>query len=166
MRKVSKIIAAAALAATTATTFSVPAEARTHHRHHYYGRTYYGHRYCRYSSGTTGLVAGGVGGAVVGSKVFGGPVGAIAGAVGGAMAGRAIDRHARSCQCSLATGRDQRQHRLRILNGEINLIRFQLRVDRLTGGTCFEGAEVPEQKLGAVRRDERDRIPRADAEDA
>jgi outer membrane lipoprotein SlyB len=91
MRKLPKFIAAAALAATTATTFSVPAEAR-HHRHHYYGRTYYGHRYCRYSSGTTGLVAGGVGGAVVGSKVIGGPVGLVAGAVGGAVAGRAIDR--------------------------------------------------------------------------
>jgi hypothetical protein len=90
MRKISKIIAAAALAATTATAFEVPADAR--HRHHYYGRTYYRHKVCRYSSGTTGLVAGGVGGAVVGSKVLGGPVGAIAGAVGGAVAGRAIDR--------------------------------------------------------------------------
>src|SRR3954447_5514893 len=92
MRNLSRMIAAAALAATTATTFSVPADARTHHRHHYYGRTYYGHRYCRYSSGTTGLGAGGVGGAVVGSKVLGGPVGAIAAPVGGAFASRAVDR--------------------------------------------------------------------------
>lgn len=91
MRTISRIIAGAALAATTATAFEVPAQAR--HRHHYYGRTYYGHRYCRYSSGTTGLVAGGVGGAVVGSKVIGGPVGLVAGAVGGAVAGRAIDRN-------------------------------------------------------------------------
>jgi hypothetical protein len=90
MRTISRIIATAALAATTATAFEVPADAR--HRHHYYGRTYYRHKVCRYSSGTTGLVAGGVGGAVVGSKVLGGPVGAIAGAVGGAFAGRAIDR--------------------------------------------------------------------------
>jgi outer membrane lipoprotein SlyB len=90
MRRISRIITAAALAATTATAFEVPADAR--HRHHYYGRTYYRHKVCRYSSGTTGLVAGGVGGAVVGSKVLGGPVGAIAGAVGGAVAGRAIDR--------------------------------------------------------------------------
>jgi hypothetical protein len=90
MRTISRIIAATALAATTAAAFEVPADAR--HRHHYYGRTYYRHKVCRYSSGTTGLVAGGVGGAVVGSKVIGGPVGAIAGAVGGAVAGRAIDR--------------------------------------------------------------------------
>ena len=82
---------AVALAATTATTFEVPADAR--HRHHYYGRTYYRHKVCRYSSGTTGLVAGGVGGAVLGSRVIGGGiVGTAAGAVGGALAGRAIDR--------------------------------------------------------------------------
>ena len=92
MRTISRVIAAAALAATTATTFAVPADARVGHRHHYYGSTYYRHRYCRHSSGTTGLVAGGVGGAVVGSKVLGGPVGAVAGAAGGAVAGRAIDR--------------------------------------------------------------------------
>src|SRR3954447_3883012 len=91
MRTIAKLIAGAALAATTATAFEVPADAR--HRHHYYGRTYYArHKVCRYSSGTTGLIGGGVGGAVVGSKVLGGPVGAIAGAVGGAFAGRAIDR--------------------------------------------------------------------------
>jgi hypothetical protein len=90
MRTITRLIAGAALAATTATAFEVPADAR--HRNHYYGRTYYRHKVCRYSSGTTGLVAGGVGGAVVGSKVIGGPVGAIAGAVGGAFAGRAVDR--------------------------------------------------------------------------
>ena len=46
-----------------------------------------------YSSGTTGLIAGGATGAVVGSKVLGGGiVGTAAGAVGGAFAGRAVDR--------------------------------------------------------------------------
>ena len=70
MKILTKIMMATTLAATTATSFAVPAEAR-HHRHHYYGRTYYGHRYCRYSSGTTGLVAGGVAGAVVGHNVIG-----------------------------------------------------------------------------------------------
>src|SRR3954451_19994949 len=90
MKTFTKAMKATALVTTTATAFDVPAEART--RHHYYGRTYYRHKVCRYSSGTTGLVAGGVGGAVGGSKVLGGPVGAIAGAVGGAFAGRAIDR--------------------------------------------------------------------------
>ncbi len=91
MKTLNKIMMATALVATTATAFDVPAEART--RHHYYGRTTYRHKVCRYSSGTTGLVAGGVGGAVVGSQVIGGGIlGTAAGAVGGALAGRAIDR--------------------------------------------------------------------------
>ncbi len=48
---------------------------------------------CRKSSGTTGLVAGGVVGAVLGDKIIGGGVaGPLLGAAGGAMAGRAIDR--------------------------------------------------------------------------
>jgi outer membrane lipoprotein SlyB len=92
MNKLTRIIGAATLAATAATSFSVPAEAR-HHRHHYYGRTYYRHKVCRYSSGTTGLVAGGVAGAVVGHSVIGGGLaGTALGAVGGALAGRAVDR--------------------------------------------------------------------------
>ncbi|MGN6850711.1 MAG: glycine zipper 2TM domain-containing protein [Sphingomicrobium sp.] len=89
----TKILGATVIAATTATSFNVPAEARTHHRHHYYGRTYYRHKVCRRSSGTTGLVAGGVAGAVVGHNVIGGGLaGTAVGAVGGALAGRAIDR--------------------------------------------------------------------------
>ncbi len=69
---------------------STAAEARTHHRHYYARSTY---RSCRYSSGTTGLVAGGIGGAVIGSKVIGGGiVGPVVGAAAGALGGRAIDR--------------------------------------------------------------------------
>lgn len=92
MNKLSKIATAVVLAATTATSFEVaPAEAR--HRHHYYGRTTYRHKVCRYSSGRTGLIAGGVAGAVAGPGLIGhGLLGAAAGAVGGAIAGRAIDR--------------------------------------------------------------------------
>ncbi len=57
----------------------------------YHSRAYY--RSCRHSSGTTGLIAGGATGAVVGSQVIGGGIlGTAAGAVGGAFAGRAIDR--------------------------------------------------------------------------
>lgn len=64
------------------------ADARTRH---YHSRAYY--RSCRHSSGTTGLIAGGATGAVVGSSVIGhGVVGPAAGAVGGALAGRAVDR--------------------------------------------------------------------------
>lgn len=55
-------------------------------------RRYYA-KNCRYSSGTTGLIAGGVGGAIIGDKVIGGGIaGPLLGAAGGALAGRAIDR--------------------------------------------------------------------------
>lgn len=94
MKKFQRIATATALAATAVSSIAVPAEARTRHsRHHYYGRTAYAHRYCRHSSGETGLIAGGVGGALIGHSVIGhGLLGTAAGAVGGALAGRAIDR--------------------------------------------------------------------------
>ncbi len=76
------IVAAFGLTAIDAT----PAFAR----HHYSSRAHY--RWCRHSSGTTGLVAGGAGGALLGHALIGGPVGIVAGAVGGALGGRAIDR--------------------------------------------------------------------------
>ena len=92
MHVLGKGLTAVALAATAATSVTVPAEAATR-RHHYYSRTHYYHKVCRRSPGTTGLVAGGVGGAVVGSKIIGhGLLGVAAGAVGGAVAGRAVDR--------------------------------------------------------------------------
>jgi len=92
MKIFTKIMMATALAATTATAFDVPADARTR-RHHYYGRTYYRHKVCRRSSATTGTVVGGVTGAVVGHSLLGhGLLGTAAGAVGGAVAGGAIDR--------------------------------------------------------------------------
>lgn len=56
------------------------------------GRYYKRTKYCRHSSGTTGLVAGGVGGAVLGNAVGGGLLGTLAGAGAGALGGRAIDR--------------------------------------------------------------------------
>jgi hypothetical protein len=90
----SKFTTAAAIAMTAATSISAPADARVrHHRHHYYSRTHYYYKYCRRSAGTTGLVAGGVAGAVAGPSIVGhGVLGAAVGAVGGAVAGRAIDR--------------------------------------------------------------------------
>lgn len=95
MRNISKFMMAAALVATSGP-ISVPAVAHTTyyaHHHRYHGRTYYAHRYCRYSNGTTGLVAGGVAGGLVGHGLLGhGLLGTAAGAVGGAVAGRAIDR--------------------------------------------------------------------------
>ena len=96
MRKILNIAVATALVATSGVPVMAPAEAHVssrYHVHHSRGRTHYARKYCRYSSGATGLVAGGVGGAVVGSKVLGGGLlGVAAGAVGGAVAGRAIDR--------------------------------------------------------------------------
>ena len=92
MKTFTKIMMATALAATTATAFEVPADARTA-RPPYYGRTYYRHKVCRRSSATTGTVVGGVTGAVVGHSLLGhGLLGTAAGAVGGAVAGGAIDR--------------------------------------------------------------------------
>ena len=98
MRTFSMIAAAAAMAATSSVpAVMAPASAHATGRYHTHtlksGKTHYARKYCRRSDGTTGLIAGGVGGAVVGRKVIGkGILGTGAGIVGGALAGRAIDR--------------------------------------------------------------------------
>lgn len=98
MRTLVMALGALSLAVPAAITLpAAKAEAQSsHHRHHYYrGRSTSHHRVCRHSSGTTGLVAGGVGGALLGNSVLGhGALGTIAGGVGGAFAGRALDRTA------------------------------------------------------------------------
>jgi outer membrane lipoprotein SlyB len=92
MTSLGKLAMALSIVATTATSVSVPAEAATR-RHHYHSRTHYTYKVCRRSNGGTGLIAGGVGGALVGRSIIGhGLLGTAAGAVGGAVAGRAIDR--------------------------------------------------------------------------
>ncbi len=91
MRHLIVSLSAASLALGALVTLPAsPAEARRYHRHGYTN----GHvRTCRHSAGTAGLVAGGVGGALIGNSVLGhGALGTVAGAVGGAFAGRAIDR--------------------------------------------------------------------------
>lgn len=94
MRKIIAALSVMALTVPAAATFA-PGEAQAQSRY-YKGTSYSKARYikkCRRSSGTTGLVAGGVGGAVAGSSIIGGGLlGTAAGAVGGALAGRAIDR--------------------------------------------------------------------------
>ena len=53
------------------------------------------HRYrqdCSRSSGTTGTIAGGVGGALVGNALGGGTLGTLAGAGGGGLLGRDLDK--------------------------------------------------------------------------
>ncbi len=88
MRKLIFSMAAVSLAIPAITV--LPASSAQARRHSSHVRSYHG---CRYSSGTAGLVAGGVGGALIGNSVIGhGALGPIAGAVGGAFAGRAIDR--------------------------------------------------------------------------
>ncbi len=76
--------------ATAATALLLPvstADAKSRHRH-----VYRGQKVCRHSGGTTGAVAGGVGGALLGHAVLGGVGGTLAGAAGGALGGRAVDR--------------------------------------------------------------------------
>ncbi|WP_114226989.1 MULTISPECIES: hypothetical protein [Sphingomonas] len=87
----SRILLSASALAVVVTAFSAaPADAR---RHHYRHSTYYGQKVCRRSKGSAGLIAGGVGGALVGRSILGhGLLGTAGGAVGGALAGRAIDR--------------------------------------------------------------------------
>ena len=102
MRKFMLALSAVALAVPAVAVPISAADAQTRHTTRYRGHTVR-HSRCRYSKGTTGLVAGGVGGALVGSSVLGhGLLGTVAGGVGGALAGRAIDRsataHRRGCR--------------------------------------------------------------------
>ncbi len=88
----SKVLMATAISATSMTAMAVPAEAHRNGRKHYHSAAYY-KKYCHHSPATTGAVAGGVGGAVLGSQVLGhGLLGVGAGAVAGVVAGKAIDR--------------------------------------------------------------------------
>ena len=90
MRKMLLSIGAAALAASLPIAGAGTALAKTTKTHHA-GSSHT--TKCRYSKGTTGLIAGGDAGGVVGHEVIGhGVLGVGAGAVGGALAGRAIDR--------------------------------------------------------------------------
>ncbi|WP_174292862.1 hypothetical protein [Sphingomonas bacterium] len=47
---------------------------------------------CKKSNGTTGTIAGGVGGALLGHTLGGGTLGTLAGAGGGALLGRHLDK--------------------------------------------------------------------------
>lgn len=79
-----KLILAAATVAML-----LPAGAADAKRHAHY---YRGEKVCSHSSGTQGLVAGGVGGGLLGHALLGGVGGTLAGAAGGALGGRALDR--------------------------------------------------------------------------
>nr|WP_238560206.1 glycine zipper 2TM domain-containing protein [Sphingomonas sp. Mn802worker] len=57
-----------------------------------------GRAYCKRNDGTTGLVVGGVGGALLGNLVGGGTLGTLAGGGAGALLGRSIDRGNVKCR--------------------------------------------------------------------
>jgi hypothetical protein len=84
-------IAMAALAATVAAPMAMPTPALARH-HDYQGRDGRYEYRCKRSSGTTGTIAGGVGGALVGNALGGGTLGTLAGAGGGALLGRHLDK--------------------------------------------------------------------------
>lgn len=85
MRKMILSLSAASILASAAIV-PTAADAR---RHYYNHRTYHG---CKRSSGTTGLIAGGAGGALLGNALGGGVIGTVAGGVGGALLGKHLDK--------------------------------------------------------------------------
>jgi uncharacterized protein YcfJ len=108
MRKafIAALIAAVTVPVMTAT----PVEAKRHDNRRYsrtndgvqYWRGNDGRYRCKKNNGTTGLLVGGVGGALVGRTIAGGgdkTLGTVLGAAGGALAGRAIDRGGTRNRC-------------------------------------------------------------------
>ena len=88
-----------ALAATTmALPVALPAPAMAHQSGYYQGRTWVGadgRTYCRRSNGTTGLIVGGAGGALLGRAIDtrgSRTTGTILGAAVGALLGREVER--------------------------------------------------------------------------
>ncbi|MCJ2188790.1 glycine zipper 2TM domain-containing protein [Novosphingobium beihaiensis] len=113
MRKAILAASMAALTIPAATAFTVPAEAHGH-RHHdrreyhrtdngiRYWRGENGRYYCRKSNGTTGLLVGGVAGALVGRAIDtrgDRATGTILGAAAGALLGREVDRNHSRPRC-------------------------------------------------------------------
>lgn len=99
MRKA--LMALAALSLAVPASIAVPtdgAQARKHRYKEWRGRD--GRTYCRKSNGTTGLIVGGVGGALAGRAIDtrgDRATGTILGAAGGALLGKEIDSK-RTCR--------------------------------------------------------------------
>jgi len=92
MRKILLALSAATMVASSMIPLA-PAEARKHQYREWRGRD--GRTYCRRSNGTTGMVVGGVAGALIGNGIAGRGdklLGTGVGAVAGVFGGRAIDR--------------------------------------------------------------------------
>lgn len=102
-------ILAATMSALTlpALTVATPAQADSRRYHTTdngirYWRGNNGRYYCKKSNGTTGLLIGGVAGALLGRTIDGGrdkTVGTIAGAAVGALVGREVDRNNSRPRC-------------------------------------------------------------------
>jgi hypothetical protein len=90
MKKI--MLVALAVAVTAPAIAPEAASARSRHERVYRGDS---HRYdyrCHRTNGKTGLIVGGVGGAVAGNALGGGLLGTVAGGVGGALLGKHIDK--------------------------------------------------------------------------
>ena len=97
MRKLMLAFGAMTMVATTSVVLpAAPAQAQA--KKHYKYREWRGRNgktYCRRSDGTTGLVVGGVAGALIGNGVAGHGdklLGTVIGGAAGALGGRAVDR--------------------------------------------------------------------------
>lgn len=90
-------IAASLLVPATIVIPTQGAQAREYQYREWRGRD--GRVYCRRSNGTTGLVVGGVAGAVVGGAITHGAAGPILGAVAGGLIGREVDRNNKRRHC-------------------------------------------------------------------
>ena len=98
MRRLMLALAATSLAMPMAVT---PASARAHYYQGKVWRDLHGRLRCHRSNGTTGLIVGAAGGALVGRAIDTHgerATGTILGAVGGALVGRAIDRRRMICR--------------------------------------------------------------------
>lgn len=75
-----------------------------HHQDHpitrddYIYRGHDGRYYCRRPDGTTGLVVGAIGGALIGNAIGGDTLGTLLGGAGGAALGRSIERNQVHCR--------------------------------------------------------------------
>jgi len=94
-----------ALTAVTLSAPAIPTAAIAHGSSSYQGPTWQGRDgriYCRRSNGTTGLVVGGAGGALVGRALDGGrsrTTGTVLGAAVGALVGREVQRSRSTRRC-------------------------------------------------------------------
>src|SRR3954470_20563643 len=97
MRKLILTVTAATMAMPVA--FEAPASAQSSYYHGRVWRDSNGRLRCRKPNGTTGLIIGGAGGALLAHAVDGGrnhTVGTLVGTAAGALVGREIERSSRS----------------------------------------------------------------------